>query len=43
MVDLNKDGYFDADELKKVMKNLGISYSEEEISDMLEHADVNGT
>lgn len=43
VVDLNKDGYFDADELKKVMKNLGISYSEEEISDMLEHADVNGS
>lgn len=43
IVDLNKDGCIDADELKQVMKNLGIPYSDEEISTIIKHADVNGS
>lgn len=42
IVDVNKDGFIDADELKKVMRNLGMKYSDEEITMMLEQADVNG-
>ena len=42
IVDLNKDGFIDAEELKKVMKNLGMKHSDEEISLMLQYADVNG-
>ena len=41
-MDLNKDGFIDAEELKKVMKNLGMKHSDEEISLMIEHADING-
>lgn len=43
IVDLNKDGFIDAEELKKVMKNLGLQHSDEEITLMLEHADANGS
>jgi len=43
IVDLNKDGFIDAEELKKVMKNLGMKHSDEEISLMIEHADINGS
>ena len=42
IVDLNKDGFIDAEELKKVMKNLGMKHSDEEISLMLQYADING-
>lgn len=42
IVDLNKDGFIDAEELKKVMKNLGMKHSDEEISMMLQYADING-
>ena len=41
-MDLNKDGFIDAEELKKVMKNLGMKHSDEEISLMMQHADING-
>ncbi|KAL5260070.1 hypothetical protein ACHWQZ_G010255 [Mnemiopsis leidyi] len=43
IVDLNKDGFIDAEELKKVMKNLGMKHSDEEISLMLQYADINGS
>ena len=42
IVDLNKDGFIDAEELKMVMKNLGMKHSDEEISLMMQHADING-
>ncbi|XP_063678859.1 uncharacterized protein LOC134814637 isoform X1 [Bolinopsis microptera] len=43
IVDLNKDGFIDAEELKMVMKNLGMKHSDEEISLMMQHADINGS
>lgn len=40
--DKNGDGFITADELKKVMTNLGEKLSDEEIDDMIKEADLNG-
>ena len=42
IVDLNKDGFIDATELRTVMDNLGVKSTEEEIKIILEQADHNG-
>lgn len=43
IVDRNGDGFIDASEIKVVMRNLGISYTDDEITNIMEQADVNGS
>eukprot|EP00116_Pleurobrachia_bachei_P013271 sb/3473533/ len=43
IVDINRDGFIDAAELRTVMNNLGVKSTDEEIKIILEQADHNGS
>jgi len=43
LADVDSNGYIDGDELKKILTNLNMYHSDEEIDEMIHHADNNGS
>ena len=42
LADVDRNGYIDNNELKKILTNLNMYHTDEEIAEMIHQADING-